>query len=211
GDWLVRLHGEPVAAGNIGRPQVLSAALTEVRNLRDRRATTRTRHDVVLLAGLADRASGGTPLRRHVIAGDGRIGPAVPGSAETIRSRCREGRTIEGPRHMSPEPLDRVRVLRSAAGSTRRRGSLPAGQLVPQRLQSLVRGERALARRGRCLPAEAGRTAGLRRGSGLRGLGLLDLLLVGLPTAVGLRVLRLPRCPLLLVALEPLAGLGLEA
>src|SRR4051794_25133983 len=95
-----------------------------------------------------------------------------------------------------------------------------AGELLPQSLQSLVRGERALRCRRHRGRAAAGGLARRGRRRGVRGrrrrgaaglLGLLDLLLVGLPARVRLGVLRLPGGPLLLVALEPLPRLGVEA
>src|SRR3954468_20495668 len=80
------------------------------------------------------------------------------------------------------------------------------GELVAERLERFVAGERA----GVLLRL----VGGVRRGLaglrvGLLGLGLL--LGVGLPAGVRLGVLLLPLGTLLVVALEPLAGLRVEA
>src|SRR5690348_12268164 len=87
--------------------------------------------------------------------------------------------------------------------------SLTAGQLLAERLQRLVGGERtgnlvatgAAARR--LLGRVRRRLAGLDLGPGCLGL-LLD---VGLPASVRLGVLLLPGRALLLEPFEPLAGL----
>src|SRR5690606_28259950 len=87
--------------------------------------------------------------------------------------------------------------------------SLAAGQLLAQRLQRLVRGERAA--RGLLLGGRSGRVVARRAGLEVGLLGLGDLLLVGLPAGVRLGVLALPLGTGLLVALLPLAGLRVEA
>src|SRR6478752_4036463 len=96
-------------------------------------------------------------------------------------------------------------VVQTASGS----GS-PAGQLLAKRLQRLVGSERAALG----LLGDVVATAGVRRG--LAGLGLgnlrLGLLLdVRLPAGVRLGVLVLPDRALVVEALEPLAGLRVEA
>src|SRR5262245_3600063 len=88
----------------------------------------------------------------------------------------------------------------------------PAGQLLAERLQRLVGGERA----GAAVALARGALAlgGVRRGLAGLDLGLLGvglLLDVGLPAGVRLGVLLLPGGPLLVEALEPLAGLRVEA
>src|SRR3954452_11254402 len=96
--------------------------------------------------------------------------------------------------------------------------SVPAaGELLAERLQRLVGGQRAAGLlAGLGLVGPIGRTGCRRVGRGLAGLdlGLLGLLLlldVGLPAGVSLGVLVLPGRALLVVALEPLARLGVEA
>src|SRR5215831_7744105 len=89
---------------------------------------------------------------------------------------------------------------------------LPAGELVPQRGQRFVGGQRT---------GGLGRGLGARHGGGLvapaRRLGrigparLRDLLLVSLVPGPRLGVLLLPLLALLLVTLEPLLGFGVEA
>src|SRR6478736_8591344 len=126
---------------------------------------------------------------------------------------------------VSERPWPRARTRRRPAGSPRRavavlrgcyvsisRSGLAARELLAERLQRLVGGERA-----------AGVATGLRldvatRGvrGGLAGLGLGDLgvrllLDVLLPAGVRLGVLVLPDRTLLVEALEPLARLGVEA
>src|SRR6266508_2212053 len=89
-------------------------------------------------------------------------------------------------------------------------GSGLAGELLAERLQGLVGSERALD--GSVVLRL--RLRGVRRGlAGLDvgRLGLLDLLLVGLPARVGLGVLPLPLLALSVEALEPLARLRVEA
>src|SRR6266545_1102148 len=91
-----------------------------------------------------------------------------------------------------------------------RSGSGLAGELLAERLQGLVGSERALD--GSVVLRL--RLRGVRRGlAGLDvgRLGLLDLLLVGLPARVGLGVLPLPLLALSVEALEPLARLRVEA
>src|SRR5699024_6709560 len=99
--------------------------------------------------------------------------------------------------------------------------SLPAGELRAQGGQLLVRGQRTAGRLGLLglLGGRADRRGGLRRvvgrggDRGLLGGGatLLDLLGVQPVATLGLRVAVLPLLALLLEALEPLVGLGVEA
>src|SRR3954452_24936753 len=120
---------------------------------------------------------------------------ALPGRRELTRGARRGVDDEEGPRRIRRGPSDR-------------RGSEAARELLPQCGERLVRGERALDRRG--LGAVGGRRrvgARLR----LRLARVLDLLAVGLPARVGLGVLPLPLFALLLVALEPVVGLRVEA
>src|SRR3954470_16250767 len=98
----------------------------------------------------------------------------------------------------------------ASVGTATRSGSALAGQLLAERLQRLVGSERTLD--GSVVLRGSGR--GVRRslaGLHVGRLGLLDLLLVGLPARVGLGVLPLPLLTLLVEALEPLAGLRVEA
>src|SRR5690606_25846125 len=82
-------------------------------------------------------------------------------------------------------------------------------ELLPQRGQGLVGGQRAAALPGTGV-LRLGLVRGLR-GLGLGGLGLLDLLAVRLEAGLRQGVLALPLVALGLVALHPLAGLGVEA
>src|SRR5262245_58708605 len=87
--------------------------------------------------------------------------------------------------------------------------SVTAGELLAERLERLVGGERAGLGVG--LDVTAG---GVRRGLAGLDLGLLGLLLlfdVSLPAGVSLGVLLLPDPALLVEALEPLPGLRVEA
>src|SRR5690606_20197955 len=98
------------------------------------------------------------------------------------------------------------------------RVELVAGELLAERGERLVRGERAL---GRGVDDRRGGPRGGGPGSGVRVAtlgrsrvslgGLGDLLAVRLPARVCLGVLRLPDLTLRLEALEPLVRLGVEA
>src|SRR5207245_849192 len=91
---------------------------------------------------------------------------------------------------------------------------LSAGELGAQGRERLVAGQRA-AGRGSAAVAGRGRLAtgvvATGRGLGVGLLGRRDLLAVRLEAGLGLGVLPLPRLAGLVVALEPLAGLRVEA
>src|SRR5207244_3329485 len=88
---------------------------------------------------------------------------------------------------------------------------LAAGQLLAERGERLVGGEGTAA----AATFAALRLLGVvRLRAGRLGLGatrLFDLLLVGVEAGAGLGVLPLPGLPLLVEALEPVAGLRVEA
>src|SRR4051812_3561960 len=91
---------------------------------------------------------------------------------------------------------------------------LVAGQLLAQCRERLVGGQRAAASRVAAPPTGLVAPGGVGLRSGRLGLGLagfFDLLLVRVETGTRLRVLPLPRLTLLVEALEPVAGLGVEA
>src|SRR6266545_2927545 len=162
--------------------------------------------------------------------------PSVPGatasrasrseSITTAPSSARRAATTLLPAPMPPvsptsiRPSNRTgtRPARSDgahAGATW--SALSAGELLPQRGERLVGGQRAaglLGRLGGGRGARRGRRGGTGRsrlGDGVRRPGRLDLLGVRLPALAGLGVLPLPLLALLLVPIQPLAGLRVEA
>src|SRR5690606_15677953 len=116
----------------------------------------------------------------------------------------------------TPGPM-RDRGSSSYCSVVTRRRSGVAGQLLPQRGQLGVAGERAAGglglAGGRLRAALGGVVAAAAVGRLGLGVGrhLLHLSGVHLVATLGLGVARLPLVPLLLVALEPFGGLGVEA
>src|SRR5579859_3921077 len=142
--------------------------------------------------------------------------PGVPGATTSLATASAS--MITAPRAASradtsllPAPIPPVSPTFSKAGPG---SGLAAGQLVPQRGQRLVGGERT--GRAGVLGLRGVVAFGVLRpgavGAGRLALaGFLDLAAVRLEPGPGLRVLPLPFLALLVVALEPLAGLGVEA
>src|SRR5690625_2834082 len=152
--------------------------------------------------------------------------PPEPGSTTSCASTSAS--TITAPQRRSaaltvdlPAPIPPVRPTRSMCSGPPARSaqarSVP-GELLPQCLQSLVRGQRAgvllrLRRRG----CRGGLLLLLLAGRGGRGClgvgrdGVLDLGRVCFPASMCLGVLPLPLLALRLVPLEPLVGLRVES
>src|ERR671914_2173053 len=142
----------------------------------------------------AARLSGGSAVRRFGC-------PAVWGFRWSRVSVGRDRPNAPGARTLSAR----------APGALLR--SLAAGELLAQRGERLVGGQGAFGRRSLLAAARIGRrlAAAVSRRLGLGLAGLLDLLAGGVEAGAGLGVLPFPLLALVLVPLEPLPGLRIEA
>src|SRR3954453_855631 len=188
----------PGVPGSTTSRATASASMTTAPSSRRRRDTSLLPDPMPPVRPTVSTRLLGRGLLRSRLRG-GRLGSRCLGS-RCLGSRCLGAGGLGG--------LGCVRLVGARRGDLGRLiGLVAAGQLAPQLGERLVAGQRACGRLGRRLGGVGRRFRCLDLG----GLGLLDLLLVGLPASLGGGVLRLPLGLLRLVARLPLAGLGVEA